>query len=120
MQSEAASIDAYLDARPSERRAPLQRLRDRCRSRLDGFQEAIEYDMPAYRRDGVVEIAFASQKQYLALSVVKQPVLDRHRDALAGLDVGKSCIRYRRPTQIDLAVVEAMLVETRDSRGAPV
>ncbi len=35
-----------------------------------------------------------------------------HRDRLAGLSVGKGCIRYRRPEQMDLDVVRSILQMT--------
>jgi hypothetical protein len=49
----------------------------------------------------------------LALYIMKKPVLDTHRADLAGLRLGKSCIRYRRPDQIDWTVVGALLEDTR-------
>jgi len=45
---------------------------------------------------GIAEIAWASQKRYISLYVLRADVLDAHRGQLAGLDVGKGCIRYRR------------------------
>jgi hypothetical protein len=32
-----------------------------------------------------------------------------HRDRLAGLSVGKGCVRYRRPDQLDETVVRSIL-----------
>ena len=64
--------------------------------------------MPAYSRDGVAEIAWASQKQYISLYVMRADVLDAHRRQLAGLDVGKGCIRYRNPAAIEFAVARSI------------
>jgi hypothetical protein len=44
-------------------------------------------------------------------------VLDAHRDGLAGLDLGKRCIHYRRVDQIDLDVVRSMLRDTASDTG---
>jgi hypothetical protein len=44
-------------------------------------------------------------------------VLDAHRELLAGINLGKGCIRYRKPKQIDFGVVERLLVGTRESGG---
>jgi hypothetical protein len=41
--------------------------------------------MPGYARDSVLEVSFASHKQYISLYVLKQDVLDRHRSELAGV-----------------------------------
>ena len=40
-----------------------------------------------------------------------------HRDRLAGLSVGKGCIRYRRPEQLDLDVVRSILDMTATTTG---
>ena len=68
------------------------------------------YRMPTYARNGAAEIAFASQKHYIALYVMKKDVVDRHRAELP--DCGKGCIRYRKPEQIDFGVVESLLRDT--------
>jgi uncharacterized protein YdhG (YjbR/CyaY superfamily) len=81
MQSTASTVDAYLDEVPGERVAALAELRRMCREHLPGFAEEMRYGMAAYSRDGVVEVAFASQKQNIALYILRKDVLDAHRDA---------------------------------------
>lgn len=44
-------------------------------------------------------------------------MVGRFRDRLAHLDVGEGCIRYARPDQVDLAVVDDLLRATADARG---
>jgi uncharacterized protein YdhG (YjbR/CyaY superfamily) len=117
VQSTAVTVDEYLREVPEERRACLDALRRACREHLVGFDEAMAYGMPSYARDGEVAVAFASQKQHIALYMMRKDVLAAHRDRLAGLNVGKGCIRYRRPAQVDLAVVESMLEQTAATAG---
>ena len=112
MRSAATDVDSYLAAQPDEWRESLDTLRSLCVQHLPGYTEVMKYGMPGYRRHDEVEVGFAKQANYLSLYVLKQPVLDGHREQLAGLDVGKGCIRYRRPAQIDWAVVSALLIET--------
>jgi uncharacterized protein YdhG (YjbR/CyaY superfamily) len=112
MQSQAKNVDAYLEEVPAQRMAALQRLRDLCVTHLTGYEESMVYGMPSYSKDGTVEVGFASQKQYISLYILKQEVFDRHRPALAGLNLGKGCIRYTRPEKIDFAVVEQLLADT--------
>jgi hypothetical protein len=71
--------------------------------------------MPSYSRGGQVEVAFAKQAQHLSLYILKKPVFDAHRANLGRLSLGKGCIRYRRPDQIDWAVVASLLSDTRGS-----
>lgn len=112
----AETVDDYIAQAPEERRHMLERLRDECRDRLAGFEEGIDYRMPSYRRDGVVELCFASQSRYISL-YVEPDVLDAHRDRLAGLNLGKSCVRYRDPDDVDWDVVASMLDATAATRG---
>jgi uncharacterized protein YdhG (YjbR/CyaY superfamily) len=97
--SDADDVDAYLALVPEGRRAVLNEMRDACRTLLAGFDESMRYGMPAYSRDGVAEIAWASQKRYISLYVMRTDVLSAHRSQLADLDVGKGCIRYAVPPQ---------------------
>ena len=115
MKSTAVDVPSYIDEQPEAWRDALERLRAACRKHLRGYSEAMVYGMPSYSRGGQVEVGFAKQARYLSLYVVKQPVLDANRRRLEGLDVGKGCIRYRQPHQIDWAVVNDLLAETAAS-----
>jgi uncharacterized protein YdhG (YjbR/CyaY superfamily) len=117
MQSKAATVDAYIEEAPAERREALLRLRSLCLECLRGFEERMEYGMPSYRRNGVDEVGFASQKRYLSLYILKQDVLDAHRAELVGISVGKGCIRYTKMEKIDFDLVRRMLEETYASAG---
>jgi uncharacterized protein YdhG (YjbR/CyaY superfamily) len=86
---------------------------------LDSYEERMQWGMPTYLRDGKAEVAFANQKQYIALYIMKTGVHAKNADALAGLDCGKGCIRFRRIDAIDWTLVDALLVDTRMSDETP-
>ena len=113
MQSTAASVDEYMQTVPPQRLPSLTRLRNLCLSTLDGYVESMQYGMPAYSKNGVVDVAFNSQKNYISLYILKKEVVDHYRDQLK--NVGKGCIRYTRPEQIDFALVEKLLQESANS-----
>ncbi|HEU4322330.1 MAG TPA: DUF1801 domain-containing protein [Roseiflexaceae bacterium] len=119
MQSDAPDVDTYLQQIPEQRRAALVALRELCREILAGYEERMQYGMPVYLRNGVGEVGFASQKHYISLYIAKAGVLDDHPAALAGLSVGKGCIRYRRPEQLDFGIIRLLLEATRDSSEQP-
>jgi hypothetical protein len=73
--------------------------------------------MPAYLRNGEVEVGFASQKAFVALYILRKPVLDAHAGRLAGLSLGKGAIRFRRADQIDPDVVRVLLQATAADSG---
>jgi len=117
MQSDAVSVEEYIAQAPEARRAALEVLRRLCREELPGFAEEMRYGMPSYIRNQVVEISFASQKHYISLYVLRQAALRANGERLRGLSVGKGCIRFRRPEQIDPALVSALLRATATDTG---
>ena len=119
MVSKAPNVETYLAEVPPERRAVLEKLRALCRQQLKGYEEEMAYGMPTYKRNGTPEVAFGSQKQYIALYVMKKDVMDEFRSRLPGLKIGKGCIRFPKPEQIDFAVVKELLKTNAASKSAP-
>jgi uncharacterized protein YdhG (YjbR/CyaY superfamily) len=119
MQSSTKTVPAYLNEVPLERRAALEHLRDLCRTILTDFEETMDYGGPCYKRDGEVEVGFASQKHFIGVYMLRTDVMNAHKHLLKGKGIshGKGCIRYSRPERIDLAVVERMLRATQESLG---
>jgi uncharacterized protein YdhG (YjbR/CyaY superfamily) len=121
MQSIAKNVTVYLDEVPAERKSVIAKLRDLCLVSLKGFEESMIYGMPSYSRNGEVEVAFASQKNFIALYTlrVRTDVMKTHKDLLKikGVSLGKECLRYSKPEKIDFKVVEKMLKATQESTG---
>ena len=115
MQSQATEVQQYLKEVPAERLETLQQLRELCQLTLVGYEESMAYGMPSYSKHGVVEVAFASQKNYISLYILKEPVLAQHRPSLTGLNLGKGCIRYSKPEKIDFGLVKQLLEDTLNS-----
>jgi uncharacterized protein YdhG (YjbR/CyaY superfamily) len=115
VRSQAANIADYINEQPEEWRPTLRKLRAACRRELKGYHETMAFGMPMYKRGGEVEVSFAKQARNLSLYILKQPVFDKHRSDLDGLSLGKGCIRYRRPAQVDWDVVTRLLSDSRDS-----
>jgi uncharacterized protein YdhG (YjbR/CyaY superfamily) len=117
MQSTAADVDTNLAEVSTDRRPVLTAIRQLCRETLPGYVEGMEYDMPSYARDGVVEVSFASQKQYISIYGLKTDVLNAHRADFRGAKIGKGCIRYTKPENVDLAAVERLPQATAATDG---
>ncbi|MGH8791525.1 MAG: iron chaperone [Stackebrandtia sp.] len=108
-QSKAKDVDGYLAEASPERRAALAGLRQACLTELKGFKEVMAYGMPAYERDGAGEIAFANQKQYISFYLMRSDVREAFAERLAGHDMGKGCLRFRKPEDVDLDLVRDLL-----------
>ncbi|WP_329385337.1 DUF1801 domain-containing protein [Streptomyces sp. NBC_01351] len=117
VQSSASDVDGYLAELPEARREALTRLRQLCRTELKGFEEVMAYGMPVYERDGVGEIAFASQKQYVSFYLMRTDVREAFAEALAGHDMGKGCLRFRKPESIDFGLLRDLLRATAARQG---
>ena len=116
MQSKATSVDQYLKEVPENRQESLSHLRKLCLEKLVGYEESMEYGMPSYKKkEGEVEVAFASQKNYISLYILKKSVLDKFREDLSDLNLGKGCIRYSNPKKIDFNIVEQLLSDSAKS-----
>jgi uncharacterized protein YdhG (YjbR/CyaY superfamily) len=110
MKSKATTVEEYLAHVPEERHQALETLRTLCLEELAGYEEGMQYGMPSYSRDGsAVEVAYASQKNYISLYIMRQSVVKANAHLLEDLPVGKSCIRFKRPEQVDPTVVRPLL-----------
>jgi Domain of unknown function (DU1801) len=125
MQIDAASVEEYLARVPEGHRAALTRVRDVMRRHLpSGFEEGVLYGMIAwfvpperhgtsYNGQPLMIASLASQKHYMALyltGVYGDPAVHRwftSSFAAAGkkLDMGKSCVRFRRLDDLPLDVI---------------
>lgn len=119
MQSSAKTVTAYLKEVPAERKAALKQLRDLCRTILTDFEETMDYGGPSYKRNGEVEVGFASQKHFIGVYILRTDVMNAYKHLLTGKGVsfGKGCIRYSKPERIDFGLVEKMLCATQESIG---
>ena len=117
VRSAAEDVDGYLAELPDERRDALTELRSLCRQELTGFTEVTAYGMPAYERDGTAEIAFASQKQYVSFYLMRGDVREAFAERLAGYDMGKGCLRFRKAGAIDFDLLRDLLRATAARPG---
>jgi uncharacterized protein YdhG (YjbR/CyaY superfamily) len=119
MTSKAPDVPSYVAEVPADRRPAIERLRSLCRKHLAGYEECMEYGLPGYKRNGVLEVAFASQKQYIALYILRKEIVDQFRDALSAASIGKGCIRFTKPEKIDFDLLERLLRRNAESNSAP-
>lgn len=129
MQSIAATVDQYVEELPEERKAAIKKLRAVIKKNIPkGFQECMGYGMAGYvvphskypagyhcnPKDPLPFMNFASQKNFIALyhmGVYSDPALlkwfqEAHAKASPKkLDMGKSCIRYKKPEDIPFELI---------------
>lgn len=129
MQSKATTVDAYLAELPDERKKAMTELRKVIKKNIPkGFKEVMGYGMagwcvphslypPGYHCTPELPLPFmgmASQKNFIAvyhMGVYADPKLlkwftDAHAKASPKkLDMGKSCMRYKKPEDIPYKLI---------------
>jgi uncharacterized protein YdhG (YjbR/CyaY superfamily) len=123
--SDARTVDDYLASLPPDRRAALEAVRETVLANLpSGFEEGMSYGMigwyvpletfpDTYNGQPLGLAALASQKNHMSLylnNVYGDPATEawfRERWAKTGkkLDMGKSCVRFRRLDDLPLDVI---------------
>jgi hypothetical protein len=115
----------YLAALEEPRRGDLTRLDKLIRKVVPKLKPFIHAGLLAYgpyrykyasgREGDWFRIGLASNKAYVSLYVcaadARGYVAERYRDLLPKASIGKSCVRFKRLDDLDLAVVSAMLKE---------
>jgi uncharacterized protein YdhG (YjbR/CyaY superfamily) len=117
MVSKAPDVESYLKELPADRRPVVEKLRSLCRQTLKGYTECMEYGMPGYKRNGSMAVSFASQKQYIAVYVGAK-LADEFRSALPMANIGKGCVRFSKPEQMDFDVIKQLLRRTMETKSA--
>ena len=129
MRSEAKTAKEYISKLPEDRKAPIQKLRQTILDHLDPkFQECISYGMlgyvvpftiypEGYHCNSKLPLPFmnlASQKNFIAVyhsgmyakkEILEWFVTEYPKHTTAKLDMGKSCVRFKKMDAIPYALI---------------
>jgi len=133
MQIQADSLDHYIAQIPKNRQATMQQLREVIKNNLtDEVQECMNYNMigyviphsiypKGYHVNPSLPLPFihlASQKNFIALyhsgiymndELMKWFVAEYPKHCKTKLDMGKSCIRFKKIDQIPLDLIGELI-----------
>jgi uncharacterized protein YdhG (YjbR/CyaY superfamily) len=76
------SVDEYIAAQPEALQAVLRRVRNAIRKAVPEAEEAISYQMHAYKLQGRAVIYFAGWKRHYSLYPAKESVVAAFRNEL--------------------------------------
>jgi hypothetical protein len=130
--SDATSPEEMIAALPADRREAIAKVREVIRENLPaGYEEGMQFGMigwyvpldrfpDTYNKQPLGLAALANQKNYMALylnNVYGDPDTERwfrERFAASGkkLDMGKSCVRFRRLEDLPLDVIAETIART--------
>ncbi len=133
MYSDVSTVDDYIKALPQERQDPMKKLQELFKAELEGvgFEEGIGYGMISYfvpyslypkgyhckPKQPLPFLSIASQKNYIAVYhlgiYADEPLLEWFQSeypkhTTAKLDMGKSCIRFKKTSDIPYDLFKAL------------
>ena len=140
VSSRAATVADYLAELPDDRRAEISRVRDLVNAALPpGYEEAMNWGMivwqvpleisgNTYNGQPLAYAALAAQKNanslYLNCTYASAERTERLRAAAEAegkkLDMGKSCIRFKRADQLPLELIRDEVAATTPDQFAAI
>lgn len=125
MQSNAVTVEAYLNELPLERREQIEAVRAVILENLpEGYEEAINWGMISYQvplsvypdtynKQPLMYAALASQKNHMAVYLtgiyMDEPAREEFEAAYKATgkryDVGKSCVRFKKLDDLPLGLI---------------
>ncbi len=109
-------VAAYFKSLDASPRAALTELRSWVLEAAPHASETMLYKMPSYLL-GELWVAYKAQKNHFSLYVCETSVVAKHAKALAHLDVGKGCIRFKKIEQLPKKDILEILKESAKIRG---
>lgn len=137
MQTPGTTPDELINNAPEERKEALNKLRETILDNLpEGFQECMNYGMigyvvphtlypPGYHCDPKLPLpflSFASQKNFIAfyhMGLYANPELldwfvsEYQQVSKTKLDMGKSCVRFKKPDQIPFDLIGKLVSKVK-------
>lgn len=123
-KSDATTHDEYIDALDEPRRSDLRRLHELIRAAVPGLRPTMEFGMPGYgkyhyryasgREGDWMLVGMASNKSYISLYVTATTddgryLAETFQPRLPKASIGKSCIRFKRVSDVDTEVLAELL-----------
>jgi uncharacterized protein YdhG (YjbR/CyaY superfamily) len=99
------SVDEYLATQPPAVRAVLERVRGAIRRALPEAEEAISYQIPAYKVEGAVALYFAGWKEHVSLYPVSGEMIAAFGDELAPYVASKGTLRFPLSSPVPLRLI---------------
>jgi uncharacterized protein YdhG (YjbR/CyaY superfamily) len=105
------TIDEYLAPLSNEKRAALEKLRRAIKAAAPKAEECISYQIPSFRLNGKLLVAFGAAAKHCAFYPGSSPV-EAHKRELKDYDTSKGTIRFPADSPLPATLVRK-LVKTR-------
>ena len=110
MQYDVSSPSEYIKSLDADwRKEKLQELRDIILQQDSAIQETINYKMLCFKLNDSALFHLNAQKGYVSLYCGDTKKIDPEGDLLAGLRIGKGCIRFTKTNDISKTRIEEFI-----------
>jgi uncharacterized protein YdhG (YjbR/CyaY superfamily) len=127
-KSKAKTHEQYIAEVEDARRPDIQRLHDLVREVAPELEPTMEFGMMGYgkyhykyasgREGDWMKLGIANNKRYISLYCCSADergyVAERYRERLPKADIGKSCVRFKRLSDLDEEALRELILETAD------
>ena len=130
--SNATTVEEYLSEQTTERREALETMRKLILDNLPpGFEEIMQFGMigyviplerypDTYNKQALQNVALASQKNYMSIYLMNvygdpetaQWFEEEYRASGKKLNMGKSCVRFKKPEDLPLDLIGKAVART--------
>ncbi len=108
MAGKPSTIDEYLAAVGGDKRAALEKLRKAIRGAAPQAEECISYQVPAFRLDGRMLVAFGAAANHCSFYPGSSPI-KALEDELKNYDTSKGTIRFQADNPLPAALVRKLV-----------
>ncbi len=115
VQRAVATPLEYVEALDGWQLDKVQTLRRMVAEVVPDAVEGIKWGMISYEHAGDL-CAIAAQKQYVSFYVMPTSVVAAHHELLAGIDVGKSCLRFKKTTPFPIDHLKVLLKAAAEAK----
>jgi uncharacterized protein YdhG (YjbR/CyaY superfamily) len=105
----AKTIDEYLAALSDDKRTALEKLRKVIKAAAPKAEECISYQLPAFRLDGRMLVAFGATANHCAFYPMSSSTVAAHQDDLKDYDTSKGTIRFQSDHPLPAALVRKLV-----------
>jgi hypothetical protein len=125
-KSTATTHEEYIDGLAEPRRSELRALHELVRATVPALEPTMEFGMPGYgkyhyryasgREGDWAVVTMASNKNYISVYVAATTedggyLAESYRPRLPNASIGKSCVRFKKLSDVDTEVLAELLRE---------
>jgi hypothetical protein len=127
----AKTVEEYFSLLPAERREPMEFLHTFIQKTSSTLKPHFAYNMLGYGsfkyknyKKELIDwptVSLASQKNYMSIYICSvehgQYIAEKYKNELGKVNVGKSCIRFKKLTDLNLQTLETVIKIAAKSPG---